>query len=80
VDRLVIAGEKAKLVAGGQLTDRDRGLTRKLTPRENALWMENGIPGFGQNEVRLLVRGKGEMTLVYDSLKGGHLEKKVKLQ
>ena len=79
VDRLVIEGEKAKLLAGGQLTDRDRGLTRKLTPRENALWNESGVPGFGQSEMRLLVRGKGEVTLVYDSLKGGHLEKKVKL-
>ncbi|RPI21410.1 MAG: peptidase M14, partial [Acidobacteria bacterium] len=79
LDRLVIEGEKTKLVAAGQLTDKDRGLTRQLKTRENVLWMDGGTPGFGQSEVRLLLRGKGDIKLVYDSLKGGQIEKKVKL-
>jgi len=69
-----------KLVAAGRLTDRFRGLVQKIETRKNSLWVESGIPGFGRMVFRLLVRGKGEITVVYDSLKGGFYTTKAKLE
>ena len=79
-DRVVVSGENIKLLAAGQLVDEFRGLTTKLKCRENYCWMESAVPGFGELKVRLLMQGKGEITLVYDSLKGGRVEKLVRLE
>jgi hypothetical protein len=79
-DRLVVSGSKAELVAAGQLVDRFRGLTRKIKTLKNALWVENGVPGFGRLELRLVVKGGGQAELVYDSLKGGSARKPLALQ
>jgi hypothetical protein len=43
------------------------------------VFVERGVQGFGIRELRLLVRAKGPVTLVYDSLKGGTCEKAVSL-
>lgn len=52
------------------MMDNFRGITRKVDTRENYIWVESGVPSFGRIEYRLLVRGKGNMNLIYDSLKG----------
>jgi len=80
MDRLAVRGNGARMLAAGQLVDEYRGLTRKLDTRADSCWVEGGIPGFGQTDVRLLVKGTGDLTLVYDSLKGGTVETVVKLQ
>ncbi len=79
-DQLKVKGSGAQMLAAGQLVDEYRGLTRKLMTRADFCWVENGVPGFGQTDVRLLVKGSGELTLVYDSLKGGTIETVVKLR
>lgn len=75
-DWLKVEG-KVKLVSVGLLTDRFRSLVDPLKIREKYVQVENGIPGFGRVDFRLLVEGQGEIKLIYDSLKGGYLEKKV---
>ena len=79
-DRLLLSGTGAKLLAAGEVQDKYRGLTRKLKVRPESLWLEGGVPGFGQRSLRLLVKGQGEITLVYDSLKGGRAQTRVSLK
>ncbi len=79
-DRVSVTGEKARLVAAGRLTDKFRGLTEKIRTEKNFFWVENGVPGFGRLELRLVIKGSGRVNLTYDSLKGGSKTKSVQLQ
>jgi hypothetical protein len=79
-DRLQIEGIDAKLLAAGRLTDKYRDITQKIETQKNFLWIKSGIPSFGRVVYRLLVQGKGEMKLIYDSLKGGYYTTSINLQ
>jgi hypothetical protein len=78
-DQLSLKGQ-AKLVSAGLIQDRFRQLVEPVKVRDNYLLVENGIPGFGRVDFRLLIEGSGEVKLVYDSLKGGYLEKSLSLK
>ncbi len=78
-DRFQIEGN-VKLLAAGRLTDKYRNITQKIETQENFLWIKSGIPSFGRVVYRLLVQGKGEMKLIYDSLKGGYYTTTANLQ
>jgi hypothetical protein len=79
-DKLSVSGPRIELVAAGTLTDKFRGLTRKIKTQGNSLWIENGVPGFGCLELRLILRGGGQAELSYDSLKGGFKTRTVELK
>lgn len=79
-DRLKVEGKDIKLLAAGRITDSFRAITRKVDTRENYIWVESGVPSFGRVEYRLLVRGKGDINLIYDSLKGGYYTKTTTLK
>jgi len=78
-DRFRIGGKNAKLITAGFITDRFRGLTKETKCRENFFWVSKGIPSFGSEKFRLVVKGTGNIVLTYDSLKGGYIEKTVSL-
>lgn len=71
-DRFKIEGKGIKLISAGKLTDPYRGITHKIETRDNFFWNKAGIPSFGKQDFRLLVKGKGKIKLIYDSLKGGY--------
>lgn len=77
-DRIKVEG--GKLLAAGNLTDKFRGVTRKVEIRDNMFWMDSGVPGFGMADFRLIVKGEGEIELIYDSLKGGYITTKIHLE
>lgn len=79
-DRLKVEGQNIKLVAAGRLYDKYRGITSKMKTRDNYIWVESGVPSFGRVEYRFLVEGKGNIKLIYDSLKGGYYTKSVTLK
>ncbi len=79
-DRLKIEGQNIKLVAAGRLFDKYRGITGKVKTRDNSIWVESGVPSFGRAEYCFLVEGKGNIKLIYDSLKGGYYTKSVSLK
>jgi hypothetical protein len=79
-DRFKIEGKNVKLLAAGQLIDRFRGITREIKCYKNLFWIEKGIPGFRKVDFRILIKGKGKVTLIYDSLKGGLYKKSVELK
>lgn len=70
-DEVRLEGKKVKMVAAGYLVDEFRGLTRPIKVRQNRLFIETGVPGFGRVNLRLLIEAKGQAELIYDSLKGG---------
>lgn len=74
-DRLKIEGENVKLLAAGLLTDRFRRITQKIKTYKNSFWIKSGVPSFGRVDYCLLVKGKGNIKLIYDSLKGGYYTK-----
>ena len=80
VDRFKIEGKGVKLLAAGLPTDPFRGLTKKVECRKNFFWVGRGIPGFETVDFRLLIEGKGKVTLIYDSLKGGYHRKTITLE
>jgi len=49
------------LLSAGILTDRFRELSQPVKVRQNYFQVENGIPGFGYTDFRLLVEGSGEI-------------------
>jgi len=70
-DEVRLEGKRVKLVAAGFLVDEFRGLTRPLKIIKNRLLIENGVPGFGRINLRLLIEAEGQVEVIYDSLKGG---------
>jgi hypothetical protein len=79
-DRLKIEGANAEILAVGQITDKFRNLTRNVKHSANSFWVESGVPGFGRVEYRLIVKGRGQANLTYDSLKGGYVTKSIALE
>ena len=79
-DRFSLAGPRVELLAAGLLVDKFRSLTRPIKAQQNFFWLENGVPGFGRLDVRLMVRGSGQAEFVYDSMKGGYKTTSVSLQ
>jgi hypothetical protein len=79
-DRFQIDGKNAKLLAAGRLIDKYRNITQKIDTQENFLWIRSGIPSFGRVVYRLLIQGRGDIKLIYDSLKGGYYTTTANLQ
>jgi len=77
-DTLRIAGEQAKTIAGGVLTDRyrDQVTFKKEKPEIQFLV----VPGFGKIEHQFLVEGTGDVTISYESRHGGKLTETVGLE
>ncbi len=76
-DTLKVSGAKAKVVAAGLLTDvyNDRVIYKKYRPEIQFVV----VPGFGKVEYQFLIKGGGEITLSYESVKAGKIVKKVNL-
>jgi hypothetical protein len=79
-DRLKVEGKNAEIVAAGFLTDKFRSLTRPIKSHKDFIWVESGVPSFGRAELRLIVKGKDTIKIIYDSLKGGLKTKSVNLE
>jgi len=77
-DMLKVAGAKAKVVAGGLLTDayRDSVTYKKFRPELQFLV----VPGFGKVEHQFLVEGKGDVTIRYESRHAGKLSQTIQLK
>ncbi len=76
-DRLKVEG--AGLLTAGNLIDKFRGETTKVDTRDNMIWVEAGVPGFGAVDFRLIVKGGSRVKLTYDSLKGGYITTEIDL-
>lgn len=79
-DRLIVEGKGAALIAAGGIADRYRDLTEALKVSKNSFRVPAGVPGMGAVDLKLIVKGSGPVTLVYDSLKGGRVSTAVRLE
>ena len=77
-DTLEVSGKGVKVVAGGLLTDPDRGRVALKKHRPGIQFTV--VPGFGKVEHEFLVEGRGEVTLRYSSRHGGRLSRTVRLE
>jgi hypothetical protein len=77
VDLVLITG--AKVVTSGLVENRFLNQIEIQKHRPERL-MVPGIQGFTTRRLFFLVEGKGEVTVTYDSLKGGQIAKKVALK
>ena len=79
-DKLRIEGNGAQILAAGYLRDKHQGLVTPIESHEDFIWIDNGVPGFGQVTLRLLVKGQEDIELIYDSLKGGYYTSSAELK
>ncbi len=79
-DRLTVKG--GDLLVAGTIFDKFQTPVQKIeTHRKDFVPVDNGVPGYGQVELRLLVKAKADkLTLVFDSVKGGVCSKVVDLK
>ncbi|MBD3414500.1 MAG: hypothetical protein GF421_08735 [Candidatus Aminicenantes bacterium] len=77
-DTLRVSGNKARILAGGTLTDpyRDTVSYKEHRPGLQFLF----IPGFGHVEYQFLVSGKGSIEIKYESRFGGKITKTLTLK
>lgn len=68
----------AKVVAGGQITDRFNNKVNYMIHRPELQFLQ--VPGFGVSEFRFLVEGSGSIDLTYESIKAGKRSLKVNLR
>ena len=79
-DQFIVEGKGAALLVAGGVADRYRELTEALKISENSFRVPAGVPGMGALDLKLIVKGPGPVTLVYDSLKGGRVSTAVRLE
>jgi len=77
-DMLKVSGDKAKVVAGGLLTDPYRDAVTYKEHRPELQFLV--VPGFGKVEHQFLVEGKGELTVRYTSRHAGRLSQTIQLK
>jgi hypothetical protein len=76
-DTLTVSGAKAKVVAGGLLTDPYRDSVSYKEHRPELQFLV--VPGFGKVEHEFLVEGEGEITIRYASRHAGRLTQTIEL-
>ena len=77
-DMLKVSGAKAKVVAGGLLTNAYRDMVTYKKHRPELQFLV--VPGFGRVEHQFLVEGKGEVTIQYESRHAGKLTQTIQLK
>ena len=76
LDLATVSG--ARVVASGLVSDRWLDQVRLQEHRPERLEVD-GVPAFGSQTLFFLLDGRGEVTLTYDSVKGGTVEKSFRL-
>ncbi len=76
-DMLKVSGAKAKVVAGGLLTNAYMDLVTYKKHRPELQFLV--VPGFGKVEHQFLIEGKGDVTVSYESRHAGNLSQTINL-
>ena len=78
VDKLTVAGNNARVVAGGVLTNAWMNLVSYKEYRPEVQMCQ--VPGLGKVEYQFLVSGKGDIEIKYESRKAGSISRTVALK
>ncbi len=78
-DYMKITGKNIKVITGGILLNPISGQVKLQEHQPERIWIDT-VPGMSAVTVEWLVKGKGRFKVIFDSLKGGHLEKEHRLK
>ena len=76
----MISGKKVKVLAGGPVNDRWLGKMRPVKHHPAKIRLTDGIRGMSERVVEWIVQGSGKVTVALDCVKGGRVEKEVRLR
>ena len=79
-DWALISGKKVKVLAGGPVNDRWLGKMRPVKHHPEKIRLTDGIRGMSERVVEWIVQGSGKVTVALDCVKGGRVEKEVRLR
>lgn len=78
-DFALISGAGIEVLSGGKVTDKYRGVVEPQEKDPMRLKISR-LNGMSEERLQWVVRGKGKAKVVYDSQKGGRIEKEIKLK
>jgi hypothetical protein len=72
-DLLTVEGAKAEVIAAGIVASKFRPDATNLIDQHDLsrIMLRNGQPGNSTRTIEYLIRGSGDVTFTYDSVKGG---------
>ncbi len=81
-DLITVQGRNVDVISAGWVTDRYRNASTDLIDQHdlNRIQIRSGHPGHTTRTIEYLVRGSGDATIRYDSVKGGDAEVTVRLR
>jgi hypothetical protein len=81
-DLLTVEGKAVEVLSAGWVLDKLRPIATQLIDQRDLkrIVLRNGAPGDATRTIEYLVRGSGEMTVAYASLKGGSARKTIALK
>jgi len=81
-DLLTVEGKNVEVLSAGWVRDKFRNVATQLIDQQDLkrILLRNGQPGDTTRTIEYLVRGAGDMTVAYASLKGGSARKNITLK
>ncbi len=81
-DLLTVEGKNAEVLAAGWVLDKFRNTATQLIDQHDLkrIMLRNGQPGNATRTIEYLVKGAGDVTVAYASLKGGTARKTIALK
>jgi len=79
LDLIKVEGKGVEVVSVGEVKDEHRHQVELLKHIKNRIWLK-GINGFQKKDFEWIIKGKGKIAIIYDSLKGGYCQKEVILK
>jgi hypothetical protein len=81
-DLLTVEGKNVEVLSAGWVRDKFRNISTQLIDQQDLkrILLRNGQPGNTTRTIEYLVKGSGEITVAYSSVKGGSARKNIALQ
>ena len=81
-DLLTVEGKNVEVLSAGWVRDKFRNVSTQLIDQKDLkrIMLRNGQPGDTTRTIEYLVKGSGEITVAYTSLKGGSARKSLALK
>ena len=81
-DLLTVEGKNAEVLSAGWVRDKFRDISTQLIDQQDLkrILLRNGQPGNTIRTIEYLVRGSGDITVAYSSVKGGSARKSIALK
>jgi hypothetical protein len=81
-DLLTVEGKNAEVLSAGWVRDKFRNISTQLIDQRDLkrIMLRNGQPGDATRTIEYLIKGSGDITVIYSSMKGGTARKSITLK